>query len=206
MRCATIPLVAILSFAALGLACATEKHACDAPGRGHKGGAACPMEVGASPTAVPPGSNAVQNEMRLLNHAWHLSMSAAALGDVSIVPGLFHTVHQARALTDKAVEGGTWKPAKGDLAAFKALDQAFHGELEKVVQAAVANDRTAVVDGLNHLLPSCVACHDAHREPGLPASMMPTPAAHPEHPKGEHPKGDHPEHPKGSEHPEHPKG
>lgn len=165
----------------------------------------------ASPTALPEGVNAVQNEMRLLDHAVHQSITAAALGDVSIVPALFHQVHQAKALTERALVAGTWKPAKGDLAGFTALDQAFHVELEKVVEAASKNDRTAVVDALDRLLPSCIACHDAHRESGLPASMKPAPAAHPEHPKGgehpEHPKGgEHPEHPKGSEHPEHPKG
>jgi hypothetical protein len=155
-------------------------------GGGMHGGAACPMMGAASATAVPEGVNAVQNEMRLLNHAFHKSLTAAALGDVSIIPGLFHEVHQARGLTEKALADGTWKPAKGDLTEFKAMDGAFHGELEKLVHAAQANDVTAVVDQLDRLLPSCVACHTAYREPGLPMGMKPAqPAAaeHPEHPK-----------------------
>ncbi len=208
--------VVLVSFAIVAtlvtVGCATEKKACDAPGgRAGKGdcagdcagkGGGCPMEAGASPTAVPSGATAVQNEMRLLNHAVHLSMTAAALGDVSIVPGLFHQVHQARALTDQAVAAGTWKPAKGDVASFQQKDAAFHTELEGVVKAAAANDRTGVVDGLNRLLPSCVACHDAHREPGLPPMMQHMKKALAEHP--EHPKGaEHPEHPKGAEHPKH---
>lgn len=204
MRALLVCSIAVATMVALG--CATEKRACDAPGGRGKGdcagdcagkGGGCPMEAGASPTAVPSGANAVQNEMRLLNHAVHLSMTGAALGDVSIVPGLFHQVHQARALTDQALAAGTWKPAKGDLEAFKQKDAAFHAELERVVAAAAQNDRTSVVDGLNRLLPSCVACHDAHREPGLPAMMQhmkKTMGAPAEHPKGEHPAGA--EHPK----------
>lgn len=211
MRFALLSLTFLLSLV-VGAACATQKNACDADpdcktcpppgtskhrgagashgggthGGGVHGGAACPMMGGASPTAVPEGVNAVQNEMRLLNHAFHKSMTAAALGDVSIIPGLFHEVHQARGLTDKALADGTWKPAKGDLAEFKAMDGAFHGELEKLVHAAQANDVTAVVDQLDRLLPSCVACHTAYREPGLPPGMkpaQPVKAEHPEHPK-----------------------
>ena len=151
----------------------------------HADGMACSMMGAASPTAIPEGVTAVQNEMRLLNHAVHMSVTAAALGDVSIIPGLFHPVHLARELTDKAVESGAWKPAKGDMAAFKAMDEVFHGELEKLMQAAQANDRTAVIDQLDHLLPSCVACHDSFREPGVPAALQPArsaPPAHAEHP------------------------
>lgn len=156
------------------------KADCACGGAG-KGGAICPMEAGASPSAVPQGSNAVQNEMRLLDHAVHASMTAATLGDVSIVPGLFHRVHQARALTDQALAAGTWKPARGDLDAFKRQDAAFHAQIETVVHAAVANDRTGVIDGLSRLLPNCIACHEAHREPGLPAMMrhMAKGAGHP---------------------------
>ena len=55
-----------------------------------------------------------------------------------------------------------------------------------------------MVEQLDRLLPSCVACHAAHREPGLPAgmkAMMPAaPPAGAEHPAGEHPAGA--EHPK----------
>ena len=219
MRTAIISLAVIVPLSLLPAACATEKHACDAKGHcagdaacdkgggGKRGcemhgggmhgdgmhaaadGAACPMMGAASPTALPEGVNAAQNEMRLLNHAFHMSVTAAALGDVSVIPGLFHPVHQARELTDKALAEGAWKPARGDLAAFKAMDEAFHGELEKLVRAAEANDVTAVAEQLDHLLPSCMACHAAHREPGLPAGMKPTPAEHAEHPAGaEHPK------------------
>ena len=166
---------------------------------GQGAGMACPMDGGASSTALPQGVNAVQNEMRLLNHAVHKSMTLAALGELSMIPALFHEVHQARGLTDKALADGSWKPAKGDLAAFKQMDAAFHGELEKLVKAAQAKDQAAVVEQLDRLLPSCVACHAAHREPGLPAgmkAMMPAaPPAGAEHPAGEHPAGaEHPKH------------
>lgn len=208
MRSTVISLVATFALVALGVACATEKHACDAEarcktrppagGQRHQptGGAAVSALGAASPTALPEGVNAVQNEMRLLNHAFHQSITAAALGDVSIVPGLFHEVHQARALTDKALADGAWRPAKGDLAGFTAMDQAFHGDLEKLVQAALHNDATAVVDQLDRMLPSCIACHTAHREPGLPAAMKPAPT-----PAAEHPA--HTEHPGHAEHPKH---
>jgi Cytochrome C' len=176
-----------------GASCATETTASPPPGGGKHGagmhaghgggmhaghgggGAACPMDGGASATALPDGVSAVQNEMRLLNHAFHKSMTAAALGDVSVIPPLFHEVHKARGMTDQAIAAGTWKPAKGELADFKTMDAAFHGELEKLVHAAMKNDRGTVVDQLNRLLPSCVACHDTFREPGLPGAAKAAP-------------------------------
>lgn len=119
----------------------------------------------ASPDTVPPGVNAVQNEMRLLHEAMRDSVSALALGTLSTIPERLHGVHRARELTEKAIENRTYVLAKnGDqLAAFKALDQSFHGELEKLVAAASANDPIATATALGFVMSRCEACHAQFR-------------------------------------------
>jgi len=52
----------------------------------------------ASPDKLPPGVNAVQNEMRLLHEAMRDTVSAIALGKLSTIPERLHAVHRAREL------------------------------------------------------------------------------------------------------------
>lgn len=119
----------------------------------------------ASPDQLPPGVNAVQNEMRLLHEAMRDTVSAIALGTLSTIPERLHAVHRARELTEKAVESGAYVlPRNADqLEAFKALDDSFHGELEKLVTAATANDPVATATALGAVMGRCAGCHAQFR-------------------------------------------
>jgi hypothetical protein len=119
----------------------------------------------ASPDELPPGVNAVQNEMRLLHEAMRDSVSALALGTLSTIPERLHVVHRAKGLTEKALEAGTYTLPKnpGGLAAFKALDESFHGELETLLKAANANDPTATATALGNVMGRCEGCHAQFR-------------------------------------------
>ena len=78
-----------------------------------------------------------------------------------------HVVHGARELTEHAVESGAYKLSRnGDkLEAFKALDESFHAELEKLVAAARANDSIATSTALGAVMGRCEGCHAQFRAP-----------------------------------------
>lgn len=125
-----------------------------------------PTPATATPAQLPPG-NAVQNEMRLLHEAMRDTVSAIALGNLSTIPEKLHGVHRAREATEQALEGGTYKlPKNADqLEAFKALDESFHGELEKLLAAASANDPVATSTALGNVMGRCEGCHALYRAP-----------------------------------------
>jgi cytochrome c556 len=115
---------------------------------------------------LPPG-NAVQNEMRVLHEAMRDTVSAIALGTLSTIPERLHAVHAARNATEKALESGTYKlPKNSDqLEAFKALDESFHVELEKLLAGATANDPVATSTALGSVMGRCEGCHALYRAP-----------------------------------------
>ncbi|HEY5947851.1 MAG TPA: cytochrome c [Kofleriaceae bacterium] len=121
----------------------------------------------ASPDHLPPNVNAVQNEMRLLHEAMRETVSALALGTLTTVPERLHVVHRARALTEHALETGSYTLPKNpsQLPAFKALDESFHGELEKLVEAASANDPVKTATALGNVMGRCEGCHTQFRAP-----------------------------------------
>ena len=123
--------------------------------------------LSASPEHLPPGVNAVQNEMRLLHEAMRDTVSAIANGTLSTIPDRLHAVHRARELTEHAVETGTYKlPRNGDqLEAFKALDESFHAELEKLFAGASANDPISTSTALGAVMSRCEGCHAQFRAP-----------------------------------------
>lgn len=126
---------------------------------------AAPAVVTASPERVPPGVTAVQNEMRLLLEAMRNTVTAIAMGTLETIPGSLQSVHHARELTEKAVESGEYKlPKNGDkLAEFKEFDEAFHGELEKLVAAAQSKNAQATATQLGVVLSKCDGCHTQYR-------------------------------------------
>jgi hypothetical protein len=126
-----------------------------------------PATAPPSPSEQLPQGNAVQNEMRLLHEAMRDTVSAIALGNLSTIPERLHAVHGARELTEKALESGTYKlPKNGDqLEAFKALDESFHTELEKLLEAASANDPVATSTALGSVMSRCEGCHALYRAP-----------------------------------------
>jgi hypothetical protein len=121
-------------------------------------------DAGGTEAEAPPG-NAVQNEMRVLHEAMRDAVTAIAqghLGDVSIA---LHRVHAAREATEAAVESGAYRLPKGaeHLEEFRALDDAFHAQLEKLEAAAHANDSEATATQLGATLAKCNACHARFR-------------------------------------------
>jgi hypothetical protein len=121
----------------------------------------------ASPDQLPPGVNAVQNEMRLLHEAMRDTVSAIALGTLSTIPERLHAVHRAREMTEHAIESGAYKLSGNadELEVFEALDEAFHGELEKLGAAASANDPIATSTALGAVMSRCEGCHAQFRAP-----------------------------------------
>ena len=125
---------------------------------------------GAHPPAAPDdhakaGGNAVQAEMRLLTSALRESVSALGDGNLDAIPTALHRVHRARDATDRALESGayTLKKNASDLKEFQALDEAFHGELEKLLEKATANDAAATATQLGVVLSKCGGCHSRFR-------------------------------------------
>lgn len=144
--------------------------ACRDAGQERPASAAAP--AGAAPAQVPEmkpdaaALNAVQREMRLLLEALQGTVAAIADNDLARVPELVHGVHDARAATDAALEDGSYRPPKNpdNLAAFKAMDEAFHQELVALVNAARADDLAATTTSLSAVLRQCQGCHAMFRE------------------------------------------
>lgn len=133
----------------------------------------------ASPTELPEGVNAVQNEMRLLHEAMQGSVTAIANDDLGAIPEALHRVHQARGMTEAALENGSYRPPRNAdrLDAFVALDEAFHSELERLVGAASANDSAATATQLGAVMSQCNGCHSQFR----PEQATPERAEHDHH-------------------------
>ncbi len=119
----------------------------------------------ASPDRLPPGVNAVQNEMRLLHEAMRDTVSALALGTLSTIPERLHAVHRARDLTEHAIETGAYTlPRNGaQREMFETLDASFHSELERLGAAAGANDPIATATALGVVMGRCEGCHAQYR-------------------------------------------
>lgn len=128
----------------------------------------------ASPTTLPAGVNAVQNEMRLLHEAMQDSVTAVANDDLGAIPHALHRVHQARGMTEAAIEDGSYRPPRNgeDIEGFVRMDEAFHHELEQLVRAARSGDSAATGQQLGAVLSRCSGCHERFRPP---------PAAPPRH-------------------------
>jgi cytochrome c556 len=129
--------------------------------------AGCKRDCPAAPSRdeLPPGGNAVQNEMRLLHAAMRDTVSAIALGELSTIPERLHAVHHARELTEQALESGAYVlPRNADQRpAFEALDHACHEQLEQLLAAATKNDPAATSAALGAVMARCDGCHAQFR-------------------------------------------
>lgn len=110
-------------------------------------------------------ANAVQREMRLLEAAMRDSVTAIAAGDVRSLPARLHAVHLASGDTEAALKSGAYKlPREGaDVAAFVALDQAFHEQMIEMVKAAATNDVPTTAARFGDLMNRCQGCHAQFR-------------------------------------------
>jgi cytochrome c556 len=114
---------------------------------------------------APPPANVVQEEMRLLLGAVQEAVAGVAVGDVRGLPAAIHKVHGAKEATGAALASGAWRPAKGEVARFREVDEAFHDQLVVLVRAAKKNDVPATAEALGAVLRGCPACHDEFRQP-----------------------------------------
>jgi len=123
--------------------------------------------------AAISGGNPVQTEMRQLECALERAIIAIGRDDLPAIAHAIHVVHAAKERTAQAIESGAWKPAQGEVAAFVALDESFHEQLEALVSASRANDHAGVSAALGRALGACQGCHAVFR----PVAPAPTPWA-----------------------------
>ena len=119
-----------------------------------------------SPTdAAVAAQNPVQAEMRVLHQASRDWVSAIANNTLDVIPSSIGAIHQARMVTEQAVEAGQYQPPKnGSLRSeFAKQDEAFHDELVKLLRAARAKDLPATTKQLGVVLEGCTACHQRFR-------------------------------------------
>lgn len=118
-------------------------------------------DTAASVTVPPKNGNPVQNEMRVLHEATRDWVSAIANNTPEIIPASIGKVHEARMVTEEAVEAGAYKPPKNSdaMADFAKQDDAFHAELVKLLQASRAKDLPATTKQLGVVLEGCTSCH-----------------------------------------------
>ena len=100
-------------------------------------------------------------------------LRGAGLGLRSILsdgPVGVNRANEAKGETEKAIKSGAWKPARTDatVADFVKTDEAFHGELVKLLQASKKNDVTATTKQLGAVLEGCTSCHVRFRFPKAP--------------------------------------
>lgn len=114
---------------------------------------------------LPPGTNAVQNEMRLLNTAMQNTLTLIANNQLDGVQAQILTVHPARELTAKALEQGAYKPPKNPdkLDEFVKTDEEFHDKLVVLLKASKANDLPAATTAYTDLVQGCTSCHQTFR-------------------------------------------
>lgn len=114
---------------------------------------------------VKASGNPVVHEMRLLNDAMKTIMDAVANNRLEAIVPAIHRVHEARLLTEKAIESGTYRlPKNSDrMEAFIKEDDAFHQELVTLVKAARANDLKGATKQVGTLMNGCTSCHVKYR-------------------------------------------
>ena len=115
---------------------------------------------GAAPPVTP-----LQAEMRELTAAMQVILVAIANNELDAVTPAIHKVHDARTNTEHALERHeVVLPRNGDkLADFIKQDEAFHGELVKLVKAARSHDLPTATAQVGVILNGCTACHVKYR-------------------------------------------
>lgn len=121
-----------------------------------------------APPASAPGApaNAVQHEMRLLTAALEGAVRGIGQGDVRAVEHDLHRVHAAKEATEAALKSGTYRPPLNPdkLDRFRELDESFHRDLERLVEASRRNDVAATAAATGVVLNGCQSCHAEFRK------------------------------------------
>lgn len=108
----------------------------------------------------------VKNEMHLLTAALQTAVASIGAGDVLAVEQELRRVDEAKEATESAIHEGRYRPPKnGDkLDRFRELDEAFHGDLERLADASRRNDVPATASALGVVLQRCDGCHGEFRQ------------------------------------------
>lgn len=135
-----------------------------APPKAHEHAAPPATQAPAEAAPIAP-PNPVQQEMRVLTEAMKAILDAVANNTLAVIPPTLHRVHGAREVTERALASGSYKPPKNgdDVKGFITHDEAFHGELVKLLRAAQANDLKATTRQLGPILDGCTSCHQRYR-------------------------------------------
>jgi hypothetical protein len=114
---------------------------------------------------LPDGVNAVQNEMRALNPAMHVILTAIANDQLERIPPAVKKVHPTRQVTMEAIEKGLYQPPQNadDMAGFKKLDDTFHEGLKTLLKASKEDDLQGATTAYKQLVQGCTDCHTRYR-------------------------------------------
>ncbi|MEP7382341.1 MAG: cytochrome c [Gemmatimonadota bacterium] len=138
--------------------------ACKGSHDGHDGKRTHETDAAPASTSAAAG-NAVQREMRVLTEGLRDAVTDIGYGRIDAIPAALHRVHHAREETEQALESRNYTLPKNpdDVKGFTELDEAFHGEIETLVEKAAANDAVATGTQLGVVLSKCDGCHARFR-------------------------------------------
>lgn len=160
MKKCTIVLGALLIMGG-GTALAADKHSHDS----HDSHAA-PATSKAQPKAsADKAPNPVKDEMVALNEAFKNLLDSILLNEPEKIELPFHNVHRAKEKTMAAVKKGEVKLPKNNdkFKEFEKLDEKFHHDLEKIIEAADKKDMKTLTARTHKLFDSCMECHTKFR-------------------------------------------
>lgn len=111
--------------------------------------------------------NVVQTEMQLLTTVLENAVRGVGDGDVSHIADALHELDEAKHATEAALEDGSYVLSRNNdqLSTFLAMDGAFHGQLEGMIDASRANDVPAMAIAIGDTLNACYSCHALFRDP-----------------------------------------
>lgn len=111
-------------------------------------------------------NNPLLEEMAILDEVFREVVSAVSLGEGERVRAALEKMHGVMEKTHAGVHEGevVLRRNGGRMAEFVALDRAFHGRLEELVEAGEANDWKRMLSLTQELLGRCVECHRTFRE------------------------------------------
>ena len=112
-------------------------------------------------TSKGDDANPLIEEMQILDNVFREVVSAVSIGNSGRVTHALHAMQGTMEKTHEGVHHGTVKLTKNadKLETFVKMDKEFHGELEKLAEAAKKNDQQAMLSLSKGLLDGCVKCH-----------------------------------------------
>jgi hypothetical protein len=123
-----------------------------------------PPPAGEPSCASLVADNAVRTEMVQLECVLERVVRAIGRDNLAAVTPMIEALDRTKQATERALETGTYKLAQGDLAGFRAMDEAFHHSLVGLVEASSKNDHATTATALGAVLVQCQTCHATFRK------------------------------------------